>query len=134
MSQPIVELIRAYNSAAEDAVRELRSSYPPFRDAMSLKQAEIPRQGTLASGRTFSFHEIGCCFEKDGVEVDVDFGPNGRSDGFDAWRLHRFSANVGQTHLTYYQIQIALDEMLRAGEIVKSDPEQLGSHLLFWRV
>jgi hypothetical protein len=127
----IRSLIRAYNAAAAEAIADLRNEYPAFTDALSLRAAGIPRDGVLASGRVFSFHGIGCRFEKNGMSLDVDFGPHGRSDGFDAWRLSLFAQEVG-AEVTRDEIQNSLDAMLSSRELLKSAKGQLDSHLYYW--
>jgi hypothetical protein len=54
----------------------------------------VPKEGTLSTGLYFCFHGSGCYFEFQKVEIDVDFGPNGRCDGFDNWRLLNFSKSL----------------------------------------
>lgn len=50
----------------------------------------IPKEGETLEGFKFNFHGGGCYFEFDNSRIDVDFGPNGRCDGFDSFRLYDF--------------------------------------------
>ncbi|WP_437576750.1 DUF6896 domain-containing protein [Sorangium sp. So ce887] len=51
----------------------------------------FPRTGHLKDGASYHFHGVGCSVETPTLCVDFDFGPNGRVDGFDAWRLRAFA-------------------------------------------
>jgi hypothetical protein len=124
----IRSLIRVYSDSVRESFNELLAEYPSF--AMRPLDLNIPRRGLLPSGRTYSFHGIGCCFEKDGVVTDMDFGPDGCTEGFDAWRLSLFAESLGKANLTVDHIQEALNALASAGEIVKSR-SALSSHLFF---
>ena len=95
----------------------------------------IPQRGILDEQQSisYSFHGIGCCVEFGTVVVDFDFGPNGRSDGFDAWRLQLFAESMPQyrqfANLDY--IQSHLTDLYDRGVIRKFD-DVVGSHLYFF--
>lgn len=121
-------LIRDYSNAVRESFDELLVVYPSFD--MRPRGLNIPRSGTLPSGREYSFHGIGCRFEKDGVVTDMDFGPNGRIDGFDAWRLNIFTESKGDAKTTIDLIQASLNSLEKVGEVVKFR-SSLCSHLYF---
>ena len=118
-------LIREYRDAVRESFAELLVAYPSYR--MVPMDRKIPRRGTLPSGREYSFHGIGCRFEKDGIVADMDFGPDGRIGGFDAWRLHIFAESRGDKIITLEEIQSSLDALQIAGEITKCGPESFSS-------
>lgn len=125
----IRKLIRDYTASVGESFAELLVVFPSFD--MRPLGLRIPRSGTLPSGRTYFFHGIGCRFRKEGQTTDMDFGPEGRIDGFDAWRLNSFAQSNGLSDCSIERIQTALDGLLKAGAIVKSDRSDLGSHLYF---
>ena len=124
----IRDLIQSYSEAVRESFAELMTVYPYF--CMRPLGLTIPRVGELPSGRTYSFHGIGCRFEKDDITVDMDFGPNGRIDGFDAWRLCVFANDIGSNDLTVEVLEESLAELVKAGLIVKST-SGLSGHLYF---
>lgn len=65
--------------------------------------------------------------------VDFDFGPNGRFDGFDAWRLHLFAESMPQYNQFAHVdcVQTHLTELFNRGLIRKFD-DVVGSHLYFF--
>ena len=127
----IHELIVAYRAASSEAVAELRSAYPSFTHPISIKKDGLRRQGTLPSGRSFDFHGIGCRFELGEVAVEVDFGSDGRDDGFDTWRLWLYSEYVCEPRPTYNEVKAALVELERNGELTRPGPMDMGQSLYF---
>src|SRR5205807_2697053 len=85
-------LIHQYQSAASKAVDGLKAS-TKARDLLTEWRAgRIAQRGQLQNPKGwYQFHGVGCRFETGGLIVDVDFGPEGRHDGFDGWRLWQFS-------------------------------------------
>ena len=60
--------------------------------------------------------------------VDMDFGLNGETDGFDAWRVYSFfKGQAGETKVMLFEVENALIQMLNAGELVRQE----GRSLLF---
>jgi hypothetical protein len=119
-------LIRDYLAATAAAVDDLRLAYPMLVNVLHRRQLGIPQGGTLPSGRTFWFHGIGCRFELNGVVVDMDFGSNGETDGFDAWRVYSFFKGQGcETKIMLFEVENALLQMLNAGELVRREGRSL---------
>lgn len=126
----IRHLIKDYLAATSEAVGELRKAYPLLVNLLDRRQLDIPQGGTLPSGRKFWFHGIGCRFELTGVVVDMDFGSNGETDGFDAWRVYSFfKGQGGEIKITLFEVENALTLMLVAGELVRQE----GRSLLFFK-
>ena len=102
MESLILPLIEAYQSHVAEACQLFRSKLGvtgnilaawrriPFDDYDSDDKPSIPGSGTLDANRniTYSFHGIGCRVMFGSLDVDFDFGPRGRHDGFDSWLGH----------------------------------------------
>lgn len=58
----------------------------------------LNKKGQLPDGTAYSLHGVGCYFEKGNFKIDIDFGPDGRHDGFDMNRLYLFSQNYLSTY------------------------------------
>ncbi len=146
---PILPLIKSYLEHVSIAISYFRkmgirgnilrawrkSAIPTWTDTDTDSGPAIPQRGFLDEQQviTYSFHGIGCCVEFGTLVVDFDFGPNGRFDGFDAWRLHLFAESMPQ----YNQfanvdcVQTHLTELFNSGLIRKFD-DVVGSHLYFF--
>lgn len=115
-----------YVGDAYDVVSVLRRHYPYQNLLQGRRTGSIPQQGDLPEGIRFEFHGIGCLFQTASKKLDLDFGPDGRCDGFDAWRLHLFAnendLDVGKPTLA--EIEEGLAQLERIGEIEKprTDP------------
>jgi hypothetical protein len=65
--------------------------------------------------------------------VDVDFGPKGRFDGFDAWRLHKYAKSAFEwPDLTLSKIENGLRE-LENSKLIFRPGWELSEHLYFFK-
>lgn len=104
-------------------------------DWFSWRPDGVPARGWLDEAKAifYRFHGIGCCVEFGSINVDFDFGPGGRHDGFDAWRLSRFAQTVPK-HTAFAddaQLHSELTQLRDVGELVQLS-ESLGSHLFYF--
>ena len=86
------ELIADYLASVATAVRLLRESgfeAPKTNLAWACNGAQ--HVGKLKSGIKYFKHGFGCRVILPIGEVDFDFGDQGQTDGFDAWRLTSFA-------------------------------------------
>src|SRR5437870_4146303 len=92
-------IIRTYQQMVARCVGALRTHYATADLLPAWHQGTIPEEGQVLGedGVTyqFRFHGGGCRCKVDGVDVDFDFGPQGRHDGFDAWRLAKYCRSIG---------------------------------------
>ncbi len=91
-SSDVLQLIADYQRAARVAVGGLKRQTGTSNLLRAWKSEKISRSGRLVEphGR-YSFHGVGCRFEISGRIIDIDFGPAGRHDGFDADRLRKYA-------------------------------------------
>jgi hypothetical protein len=119
-------LIAAYLDAVGECISELLDEYSckdedpedgPVDDLLrAWREQRIPTSGNLPSGRSFTFHGQGCRFEHRGKIVEMGFTPEGRWDGFDAYRVHEFSdTNAEFGSPTIEAIASALKELENLG-------------------
>lgn len=88
---PLHALIKKYHLWIRRSMEILREGYQVDDVIRARKKGIIPRRGII-NEMEFSFHGIGCRTELEGYLVNWDFGPEGRIDGFDAWRLWQFAS------------------------------------------
>jgi hypothetical protein len=115
----LLDVARRYVAAVESLTALLREQLGVTDLLGAVNASKIPREGKLADGAEYSFHGVGCLVDDGKVSVDFDFGPNGRSDGFDAWRLKNFADQVapdsGFDRLE--SMEAALSELERQGVV-----------------
>ena len=129
----LVTLIRCYLRAAESACTRLRAAHG-VRDLLAAVCAgKIPREGVLDEHTSFRFHGVGFEFRCRGVGVEVDLGPDGRCDGFDAWRLSLFAEQSPELARSWplARVEAGLEALLNAG-VVHEPKWSPSPHLLYF--
>ncbi len=114
-------LIREYLAAVAEAVAILRGEMGRTDLLPAVGSMQIPRRGPLHSGGIYEFHGVGCRVSRSEASVDFDFGPNGRTDGFDAWRLSSYARETGKYPEFHSEAvtDAALAELDRAGLVFR---------------
>ncbi|MBI1289406.1 MAG: hypothetical protein GC178_17705 [Flavobacteriales bacterium] len=83
----------------------------------------IPQTGQLNQVITqYAFHGAGLFAKLKDKEVDFDFGPNCRIDGFDAWRLRAFADSQTEKYQGFWtleKLENELEQLERQGLIIK---------------
>lgn len=127
----IDDLILAYQ---KDVKRVMTFFYEKYgrRDLLRAKgEKAIPASGHVDGLGPYQFHGIGLRCEMGKTEVDVDFGPDDRIDGFDAWRLFIYNESLNFRYGTLPDrdsVQRILETMVSLGRI-KQVPD---SHNFYW--
>ncbi|AKV02707.1 hypothetical protein AKJ09_09370 [Labilithrix luteola] len=89
------------------------------------------RTGELPNGARYEFHGVGCRYSSSTFVVDFDFGPDGRTDGFDAWRLALFAETQGaEFSQSLAEIDSDLHQLMKEGAVIapRLSPSE---HLLY---
>lgn len=126
----IIPLIQRYLAAVESSSGRLREQFGVQNLVEGRRSGRIPREGKLEGGGEFSFHGVGCRIDDRAASVDFDFGPGGRTDGFDAWRLHVFARDNPATEDTKLDtseqgLEAALLALLSAGGVYQLEGDSL---------
>src|SRR5207248_3183041 len=109
----VFQLIANYQQATRVAVAGLQKQSGKRNLLRAWHESAVPRAGKLdhPKGR-YQFHGGGCRFEVAGRTIEVDFGPSGRFDGFDTYRLEQYAASAFEwSNLTTSQINTGLREL-----------------------
>ena len=127
-----LQLVLDYRRAVDAAVAALQRQAGTQDLWGALRSGSLSRRGRLAVPRgTFAFHGIGCRFEIARRTVDVDFGPDGRYDGFDAWRLSLYARSAFEwEHLSADQLTAGLAE-LKSDGLIHEPQWEPSPHLLY---
>lgn len=74
----------------------------------AVERGEVPRKGTLDDRyeTRYEFHGIGCRFSSERGDVDFDFGPDGRYDGFDGWRLWTLAQSLPDEYPQFQRLEV----------------------------
>jgi hypothetical protein len=115
-------LIDRYLAATKLVVGCLQDTYGIDNPLAAYWSGAIPQTGTLSSseGGQYRFHGVGCYFTLGDIHIDVDFDPEGRADGFDAWRLLRFaSETLSSDELDLDEVKAELSRACAGGELVR---------------
>jgi hypothetical protein len=91
----MLNLIAEYIRVAQYCFKILRDKIPTgFPILGAHRQKIIPKTGIIGNLK-YNFHGVGCYFEfDDGTELNIDFGPDDRCDGFDLYRLWFFMEHM----------------------------------------
>lgn len=92
ISHSMLTLIKEYTACSVFFCDELKEKYdiPSVREILRWRRLnKIPKEGKVGDVY-FSFHGVGCYFESKTDKIDIDFGSEGRVDGFDYLRLRLF--------------------------------------------
>jgi hypothetical protein len=129
----VLGLAKLYVEDAARMVGVLRRHFSCQNLLQAQRAGSIPRQGELPDELHFEFHGVGCLLSTPSKKLDLDFGPDGRCDGFDAWRLYLFASEneLGLEKPTLAEVEEGLVQLDRAGEVMKpkTDPSP---HLFYF--
>ena len=120
----LLSLIRDFRIAVAATVAQLQQELGEDDLLGGWRQHRYPQGGPLRDGAKYQFHGIGCCVTRNDLDVDFDFGTDGRIDGFDAWRLYRFAEQRPESypHLQEWDaVEGGLEMLLRSGIAVASE-------------
>ena len=108
LSDKLVRLIHDYQEQVSTFVAALRRQYD-VEDVFDIRRRQLVRgQGKLddQKGTIFQFHGVGCWFKSGRAEVDFDFGPDDRHDGFDGWRLWHFAQCLPNEYPEFQRLEV----------------------------
>jgi hypothetical protein len=116
----VLELIAEFQRCARAAVGGLRRQSGTTDLLRAWRSGRLTRSGRLLDPRgRYTFHGVGCRFEIAGRIIDVDFGPRGRHDGFDLWKLQQFAESSFEwEHLDDQAIQDGMRRCEVTGVVV----------------
>lgn len=124
----MIQLIHDYTTMTKAAAAQLRRELGSQDLLQAWQQRQVPQRGSLSDGSAYQFHGIGCSIERaDDIDLDFDFGPGGRADGFDAWRLWRFAKQFPGKYPDLQQrnaVEKALQVLVDQGVVRPSDAER----------
>ena len=86
----LLNLIADYQEEIKKFMKTFKNEYNRKDILRAWHEGVIEKEGSLPGGVEYELHGIGCRIYYSNIEVDFDFGPNNRFDGFDLWRLKEY--------------------------------------------
>lgn len=87
MKKQLENLITDYQSWVAHGIKLFQNKIGDEYPIRAWRKGMLSQNGFLGEDIEYNFHGIGCVFFFPNCEVDFDYGPNRRYDGFDLWRL-----------------------------------------------
>jgi len=101
MNRNLKNLVDDYLEDVAKGVELLKGLTPGKSPLEAWKDKDIPQKGSLSGGVEYELHGIGCLLVYKDYDVDFDFGPEERIDGFDLWRLTQYVSERGDKYAVY---------------------------------
>ena len=117
-------LIADYQRRVASFVAAAKKKYGQENLLAAWHDCAVPETGMLDDPHEtrFRFHGGGCHVESIDTELDFDFGPDGRHDGFDGWRLNIFAQSRKQQYPQFQRLEIVesvIGELVTDGEVCR---------------
>ncbi|MDR9750519.1 hypothetical protein RG836_03605 [Pseudomonas sp. SZMC_28357] len=101
MNDDLSILINDFLSEVERAAEALEKKFGS-RCVLGLWRGnQIERCGILDDTTTYELHGVGCLVSFSNISIDFDYGPGGRTDCFDIWRLYNFAMDQPERYRKY---------------------------------
>lgn len=122
----LIMIIEEYIDLAKKNCKVLKKKYNVKNLLSAHREQIIPSTGEIDNEFTFSFHGVGCTFEKQSLIVELDFSPDDSIIGFDLWRIELFynskeSIKGFEIFQNKYQISNIFKLLIKSNIISKSD-------------
>jgi hypothetical protein len=123
-SKDLLKLISEYQMHVLGFVQAFHRRFGVDDFLGAWRRGEVPQRGTLDDQyeTRYEFHGVGCHFSSERGDVDFDFGPNGRYDGFDGWRLWILAQSLPTEYPEFQRLEVVesvLGELVTDGIVVR---------------
>jgi hypothetical protein len=102
----LAELARDFLSSVDEATFLLEEKFGTRCILRLWGSGKIKRCGVVKGNVTYELHGVGCAVKLPHVLVDFDYGPDGRIDGFDAWRLFIYASELPEKYPKYQSKEV----------------------------
>lgn len=127
-----LNLINEYLNDVRMFIKYFKEKYHREDVILAWRDGDIPQSGNVTDTIEYELHGIGCCIFFPDREIDFDFGPEMRSDGFDLWRLKKYlnqRPDISK-HLSIEDLETTFNNLVKNGTIGKTYPN---SNLYFFQ-
>ncbi len=123
MSTQLVEdLISEYLTQVKTATDLLERSFGTKNILGLWRTKKISQRGSVSGDVTYELHGVGCRVYISEICIDFDYGPEGRVDGFDLWRLFIYACERPDKYDKYTNkefLENDFNEYLKLGKAKK---------------
>ena len=119
------ELILDFLSKVETATSLLERKFGTRCILKLWRSNQIERCGTITGNITYELHGVGCAVYLPEACIDFDYGTDGRTDGFDVWRLYLLACELPSQYKKYTDkkvLKAEFDEYIAIGKLEKMSP------------
>lgn len=118
----LLKLINEYLGSVEQGMKLFDGEIGRRDVLFAWHKGQLAQTGYLPGDVEYELHGVGCFFSFPDFDVDFDFGPGGRSDGFDLWRLGKYVRQFPDKYpslLNKGSLEMAFEELGRDGLIAQ---------------
>jgi hypothetical protein len=123
------ELARDFLSSVDEATYLLEEKFGTRFILRLWRSGKIKRCGVVKEDITYELHGTGCAVNLPHIHVDFDYGPTGRIDGFDVWRLFLYANELPQKYLKYQNkkaLEIDFERYIASGRFKPMPEDESG--------
>lgn len=119
-----IQLINSYIADIQIFMKLFEKKYGRSDVMRAWRDGTISQFGSVTDSIEYELHGIGCCIFFPDREVDFDFAPERRTDGFDLWRLTRYLNHYSdfKKDLNEKILETSFKHLLEIGVIKKLYP------------
>ncbi|WP_139208452.1 MULTISPECIES: hypothetical protein [unclassified Pseudomonas] len=99
--EELLAMVVEYLSRVESAVALFEERFGVRCILKLWGSGHIDRCGVVFEGVTYELHGIGCAVHFSDACIDFDYGPEGRTDVFDVWRLYMYACEFPVKYAKY---------------------------------
>lgn len=116
-----LNLINEYLKDVRIFIKYFEEKYHRKDVLQAWHDGDIPQSGNITDTAGYELHGIGCYIFFPDREINFDFGPELRSDGFDLWRLKGYLNQRPDiaNHLSKEELEVAFNNLEKEGVIKK---------------
>jgi len=133
MMNDLKDMITEYLQAVEKGLKLFEQKIGRRDILAAWHEGALPREGKLLDDVEYELHGIGCWLSFPEYEIDFDFGPNGRSDGFDLWKLNKYVKQFAERFPALQkakQLEATFEQLKIYGIITQKYPQQSSLYFL----
>lgn len=120
-NQTLENLISGYLAHVKKATDLLELAFGTKNILGLWRSKKILQRGSLTDNTTYEPHGIGCRVYLSGICIDFDYGPDGRVDGFDPWRLYIYACELPRKYKKFTNKEYLESEFLEYLKLGKAN-------------
>jgi hypothetical protein len=127
------ELALDFLSSVDEATSLLEEKFGSRSILRLWRNGQIKRCGIVKEKITYELHGAGCAVNLPHVLVNFDYGPGGRIDGFDVWRLYLYATELPKKYPRYQSqevLELDFREYVASGRFEPMPEDRSGLYCL----